>query len=149
MGEESRRGRPQGRRRLFIQRAQYFELMKEGMSNRSAGAIVGINVRTGQDWRKGLTRRKVAGVLVRIPDSTALPSERHYRQISPRFLSDSERIEIADLHRAGVGIRPVCQAVEPLTQHHKSGDPVQSASEQPAISSPCGSTASPVAQMPT
>lgn len=90
MGEESRRRRPQGRRRLFIKRAQYFELMKESTSNRSACAIVGINVRTGQNWRKGLTQGKVAGVLVHIPDSTDLASGRNYPQISPHFLSDSE-----------------------------------------------------------
>ncbi|MFE5482594.1 helix-turn-helix domain-containing protein, partial [Streptomyces sp. NPDC056527] len=43
---------PQGRGKLTRERAEYFRLM-EGVSNREACRIVGINRRTGKRWRNG------------------------------------------------------------------------------------------------
>jgi hypothetical protein len=50
------RRRPQGRRRLVHERRQYFELMDKGYSNAAACKIVGINVRTGSEWKNGSVR---------------------------------------------------------------------------------------------
>lgn len=47
------RRRPHGRRRLLLERKQYFELMEKGYSNTRACEIVGINVRTGREWKNG------------------------------------------------------------------------------------------------
>jgi hypothetical protein len=49
MDENIGRRRPQGRRRLSLERKQYTELMAEGYSNKVACKVVGINVRTGRE----------------------------------------------------------------------------------------------------
>jgi IS30 family transposase len=65
--------------------------------------MVGINPRTGKSWRNG--RRIVSGgrVLDLPPVITAV-AERHY---SPRYLSEDERVRLADLHREGRTMRDI------------------------------------------
>ena len=58
------RRRPQGRRRLVHERRQYFELMDKGYSKAAACKIVGINVRTGSEWKNGSVRIKRDGKLI-------------------------------------------------------------------------------------
>jgi IS30 family transposase len=100
------RRRPHGRRRLLLERKQYFELMEKGYSNTRACEIVGINVRTGREWKNGAVRLKRNGKLVRVHDGfdrgEELDSKSHY-------VSQEERIEIADLHRSGLGIREIAR----------------------------------------
>ena len=105
MEEINGRRRPQGRRRLTVQREQYSALMEQGIGNSKASRLVGIHVRTGRDWRRGVARIKVDGRSVRIPDSGSkgLGGYGSYRRISPRFLSENDRILIADLHRKDGG----------------------------------------------
>ncbi|MEU5465292.1 helix-turn-helix domain-containing protein, partial [Streptomyces althioticus] len=47
------RTRPQGRRKLTREREAYSRLMQQGLSNREACRIVGVDKRTGQKWRNG------------------------------------------------------------------------------------------------
>ncbi|WP_461016205.1 helix-turn-helix domain-containing protein, partial [Streptomyces daliensis] len=43
----------QGRRKLHAERAEYFRLVKAGYTNKEASAAVGVNERTGREWRSG------------------------------------------------------------------------------------------------
>src|SRR6266550_4955649 len=98
------RGRP-GRAPQAEKREQFARLIAQGFSNSEACRIVGINRRTGKRWRHGRT--------VTTRDGRKL----HYapvagagrREISPRYLSEDERIRIADLRRAGAGVRAIAE----------------------------------------
>jgi IS30 family transposase len=83
--------------------------MEQGIGNTRASQIVGINPRTGRDWRKQLVTRSVNGRVVRVADTGEPISYTTYREISPRYLSDAERIEIADLLRAKHGVREIAR----------------------------------------
>lgn len=86
---------------LTGKRDQYLRLMSQGMSNSEACRRVGINRRTGTRWRYGRT--------VEVADGRRL----YYAPIaapvvlSDRFLSDDERIVIADGMRAGRSRRAI------------------------------------------
>ncbi len=43
----------QGRRKLHAERAEYFRLVKAGYTSKEASAAVGVNERTGREWRNG------------------------------------------------------------------------------------------------
>lgn len=89
-------------------REQFARLIARGCNNSEACRIVGINRRTGKRWRHGrtiitrdgrklhyspvVTRGKVAG-----------------REISDRYLSEDERVLIADLRKAGAGVRAIAE----------------------------------------
>ena len=98
------RGRP-GRAPQAEKREQFARLIAQGFSNSEACRIVGISRRTGKRWRHGRT--------VTARDGRKL----HYapvagagrREISPRYLSEDERIRIADLRRAGAGVRAIAE----------------------------------------
>ena len=86
---------------LSDQRALYIELMANGMSNSAACKLVGINRRTGTRWRCGRTVINSAGnprVYKPIIDSV---------DIGGRFLSEAERLLIADGLLAGLGVRAI------------------------------------------
>jgi IS30 family transposase len=106
MGKTVGRRRPQGRRRLLLERKQYFELMEKGYSNTSACEIVGINVRTGREWKNGAVRLKRDGKPIRVHDGfdrgEELDALNHY-------LRQQDRIQIADLRRSGLGIRAIAR----------------------------------------
>ncbi len=54
MGFDVREDRkPQGRKKLRAERAEYFRLVLQGYSNREASRCVGIHERTGREWRNG------------------------------------------------------------------------------------------------
>ena len=77
---------------LTAERDLYLRLMARGMSNSQACRVVGINRRTGTRWRYGRTIPNRAGlpwVYLPIPTKPAV--------ISPRYLSEQERITLADL----------------------------------------------------
>jgi IS30 family transposase len=84
------------------------------MTNAQAAREVGCNVRTGRDWAKGIVKSKnrrftFDGVLVWQAPGHAPPIEQ--RVISARYLSVEERIEIADLHQRGMGVRQIARLV--------------------------------------
>lgn len=113
MDESKQRRRPRGRRRLSWERTRYFELMAQGLSNGQVCAELHINRRTGQDWQRGIVKTRhgrfyedgsPAGYSSLAPHLPII--------ISPRFLSEEERIDIADRLRAKQGIREIARALD-------------------------------------
>nr|WP_053739736.1 IS30 family transposase [Nocardia sp. NRRL S-836] len=92
---------PQGRRKLARERELYLSLMDQGMSNTQACRVVGINERTGREWRHGRPEGRV---------KRSRPPARKTASVdgtSSRFLTEDERIVIADLRRAKVAMRVI------------------------------------------
>ncbi len=85
---------------LTAQRERYLRLMSSGMSNAQACRAVGVHRRTGMRWRHGRTVNTRHGPIHYAPIS--LP-----KKISARYLSEDERIMIADGVRAGLGVREI------------------------------------------
>ncbi len=92
--------------KMVVEKQQWFgRLIAQGVSNRQACRIVGINRRTGTRWRYGRTIRNTAGEPVHYPPVRfTAPKPRH-----PRYLSLAERTTIADLQRAGVSVRGIAE----------------------------------------
>lgn len=94
---------PQGRKKLLAERQTYLDLVAQGVGTAEACRIVGINRKTGHRWRFG--RASQAGrktTKSSAPPSRPVPAR---PEVSSRFLSQDERLVIADRHRAGVGVR--------------------------------------------
>jgi IS30 family transposase len=89
---------PQGRKKLHAERRAYLDLVARGVGTNEACRIVGVNRKTGHRWRFGRASRAKAGQQTKQP--AARPS-----RVSARFLSQDERIVIADRLREGA-----CQA---------------------------------------
>jgi IS30 family transposase len=79
------------------------ELRAKGWSISAAGREVGVSRSAANNWARGYKtyRRGKAVGFVPALDRLAV------RQISPRYLSQDERIEIADLRRVGLSIRQI------------------------------------------
>jgi IS30 family transposase len=91
------RGRPQTGKR-----DQYVTLLAQGYSNSAACRIVGIDRRTGTRWRYGrMIVNRVGAVLTYPP---IVPAGRAQ---SARFLSETERVAIADGKLAGDTVRAI------------------------------------------
>ena len=89
-------------------REQFARLIGQGYSNSEACRIVGINRRTGKRWRHGRTITARDGrKLHYAPVITRGASVR--REISDRYLSEQERVQIADLRAAGAGVRAIAE----------------------------------------
>lgn len=84
------RGVSQGRRRLTAEREAYAALVEAGFSYQPAARIVGVNYRTTKRWRAGQWS----------PPGDKPATRAWVRKagdkLSPRFLSESDRIVIAD-----------------------------------------------------
>jgi transposase, IS30 family len=91
---------------LLVEEREWFaRLVAQGVSNAEACRMVGINRKTGIRWRYGRTIRNTAGEAVHyLPVRVTAPTAPH-----PRYLSLAERTVIADLHRAGVGVRGIAE----------------------------------------
>ena len=84
---------------------RYVQLIAQGVSNSEACRLVGINRKTGSRWRYGRKVRNSAGALViyaPVKITEAKPR-------SPRYLSEQERIQIADLRAAGMSVRRIAE----------------------------------------
>jgi IS30 family transposase len=96
-----------GRRPLSAKRARFMELRERGWSILAAAREVGVSRTTGNNWTRGYKTYRHGQVVRVVP-----PLERlEVRQISVRFLSQEERIKIADLHHAGVSIRQIAARI--------------------------------------
>ena len=97
---------PSGTRPSRLDREQFFALLADGMSVQQASVEVGINTRTGRDWRRGVRKSRTARVY---PDRPVVVAADFGggRAISARYVSEDERVVIADLHRAGRGVRDI------------------------------------------
>ena len=85
-------------------REWFARLIARGVSNAEACRIVGVNPRTGKRWRLGRTITSSSGRRLDYPPVTATQ-----REISPRYLSEDERVTIADLRRRGHTVRAIAQ----------------------------------------
>jgi transposase, IS30 family len=88
------------RRRVGVhaeKQQRYLELIAQGVSNSEACRRVGINRKTGTRWRYGRSVRNSVGELLHYPPVKV----KEARPRSPRYLSEHERIRIADLLAAG------------------------------------------------
>jgi IS30 family transposase len=101
------RGRP-GPAPQTAKREQFARLIARGVSNSEACRLVGINRRTGKRWRHGRTITSSSGARLHYPPVIGART----REISPRFLSEEERVGIADLRRAGLGVRAIAAKVQ-------------------------------------
>lgn len=122
-------------RKSTTRRCEYLLLRARSMDRRGAAKAVGISVETALDWDKGVTKRngqprsafipagpdvglynRLMSVLECVPGRQAVPVEivpveRVEKVISSRYLSVLEREKIADLRRAGKGIREIAREV--------------------------------------
>jgi transposase, IS30 family len=88
-------------------REQYARLIAQGYNNSEACRIVGINRRTGKRWRHGRTITTRDGRKLHYAPVVAEGAGRRVREISDRYLSEQERVRIADLRQAGGGVRAI------------------------------------------
>ena len=100
------RGRP-GCAPQSDKREEFARLIARGVPSAEACRIVGINTRTGKRWRHGRTITSSSGRRIHYP---AVINKRK-RDISARFLSEQERVVIADLQRAGHGVREIAISI--------------------------------------
>jgi transposase, IS30 family len=120
--DSHQRQKPGPGKPLTAQRELYFRLMKQGLNNSEACRRVGIHRSSGQHWRHGRRVRNKG-------------REYYYRPITPRppvsarFLSEDERVRIADLHRLGLSTRVIARKLgrDPSTisrELRRNADPV-------------------------
>lgn len=91
-------------------RRRYAELLEAGMNFTQAARAVGVSKRTGKVWRNGRTRSN---------GRNEKPSVDWYRstvdipqKISSRYLSQDERISIADWRKAGMSVRGIARTAQ-------------------------------------
>ena len=75
--------------------AQFWVLMAKGSTLTAACEAVGVNRRTGRRWRQATGGR----ILRKKPEP------------SGRYLSLTERLQIAEMHLAGTGVRVIAKEV--------------------------------------
>lgn len=90
----------------YAKREAFARLTSEGTSLSEAARIVGVNRRTAKRWRHGRVIRYPDGRLLKLPPVINAPAPRSY---SPRYLSEDERIRLADLRREKRTIREIAQ----------------------------------------
>lgn len=83
--------------------------MAQGMSNSAACREVGINRKTGSRWRYG---RKVVDRAGNVRHYAPITEVRESDALSERFLSEDERIVIADLLQAGHSQRAIARELD-------------------------------------
>ena len=86
-----------GRKPLYAKREAFARLIAEGVPSARACRIVGVCRRTGTRWRNG--RRLVSGGRVLNLPPVITVTHVHEKRYSPRYLSEDERIRLADLRR--------------------------------------------------
>ena len=84
---------------------RYVRLIAQGVNNSEACRLVGINRKTGNRWRYGRSVLNTVGEPVHYPPVKIMPAKTR----SPRYLSEQERIVIADLLRAGRSARGIAR----------------------------------------
>ena len=92
-----------GRRPQSARRQRFVELRERGWSILAAAREVGVSRTTGNNWSRGYKTYRHGQVTGFVPALERLA----VRQISARFLSQDERIEIADLRHVGLSIRQI------------------------------------------
>jgi IS30 family transposase len=88
-------------------REQFARLIGQGFGNTEACRIVGVGRRTGKRWRHGRTITTRDGRKLHYAPVVAAGAGGRAGQISERYLSEQERVRIADLRQAGDGVRAI------------------------------------------
>jgi IS30 family transposase len=96
------RGRP-GPAPQTTKREWFARLIAQGVSSTQACRIVGVNPRTGKRWRHGRTITSSSGRRLHYPPVISSRKQ----EISSRYLSEDERVLIADLQRQGRAVRAI------------------------------------------
>lgn len=92
-----------GRRPQSAKRQRFMELRARGWSVRSAAREVGVSRTAGTNWSRGYKTYR-NGVVVGFVE----PLDRlGVREVSSRYLSQDERVEIADLRQSGLSVRAI------------------------------------------
>ena len=86
-----------GRKPLYAKREAFAMLIADGVPSATACRMVGVCRRTGTRWRNG--RRLVSGGRVLNLPPVINVSPKPERRYSPRYLSDDERVRLADLRQ--------------------------------------------------
>lgn len=89
----------QGRRPKSLARRRFVELLAQGWSVRAACRELGISRSAGNRWKNSARVKLKDGTVKVVPPLEPLAT----RQISARFLSEEERVRIADLATRGAG----------------------------------------------
>lgn len=97
-----------GRRPLSAKRARFMQLRERGWSIMAAAREVGVSRSAGNNWSHGYKTYRHGQVLGVVPPLQRL----EVRQISARFLSQDERIQLADLHQSGISIRKIAAHID-------------------------------------
>ena len=92
-----------GRRPQSAKRQRFMELRARGWSIVAAGREVGVSRTSANNWARGYKTYRRGAVVGFVPALDRLA----VRQISNRYLSEEERIDIADLRRSGLSIRKI------------------------------------------
>ena len=92
-----------GRRPKSLARRQFMELIARGWPLATAARQVGVSRSVAYLWRDGATVRDKNGSVRHVAPLEPLA----LKPISPRFLSEEERIRIADLASRGVGVAAI------------------------------------------
>jgi len=82
---------------------RYVQLIAQGVNNSEACRLVGVDRKTGNRWRYGRRVRNSAGALVMYPPVKIEQAKPR----SPRYLSEQERVQIADLLAAKMTVRGI------------------------------------------
>jgi len=96
-----------GRRPQSAKRQLFLKLLARGWTPAAARREVGISRSASRNWRYGYKVYLKNGTVRFVPRLDPLTA----RAISPRFLSEAERIEIADRHHAGEALRAIAAAI--------------------------------------
>jgi transposase, IS30 family len=92
-----------GRRPQSANRQRFMELRERGRTILAAAREAGVSRTAGNNWSRGYKTYRQGRVTGFVPALERLA----VRDISGRFLSQDERIEIADLRHAGLSIRQI------------------------------------------
>ena len=92
-----------GRRPQSAKRQQFMKLRARGWSISAAGREVEVSRTSANNWARGYKTYRRGEAVGFVPALDRLT----VRQISDRYLSEQERIDIADLRRSGLSIRGI------------------------------------------
>lgn len=84
------------------------ELRARGWTVAAARREVGVSRTTGANWSRGHTVRLKGGIVKFVEPLDHL----QVRSISPRYLSQEERLRIADLHQQGLTVRSIAEQID-------------------------------------
>jgi IS30 family transposase len=95
-------GRP-GRPPLAAKREQFARLIARGVGSTEACRIVGVHAQTGKRWRRGRVMTSSSGARLHY----AAVVDTRKQVISDRYLSEDDRVRIADLLGTGLSVRAI------------------------------------------